>query len=301
MSSRFEHLLILLPWLHRNSGVSISDAAAEFGRSEKEFVDDLTLLTLVGVGQYAMEQFEISWHDGNIYVRDNLGLDRAFRFDAMETACLLLGLELIEQLADADHGFSEKDVASLRSKLQAALPTDPVIHVLDDDQIENLIDTIGVAVSEGRQLRFTYSNVARDDLTARTVSPLRVTAAAAEPSLQAWDHSSEAWRSFRLDRMSDVEILETAAAAPDTEFVSMPTRAVTIRVPAHRQEILEQFTLLDAPQTSSDGVTAQVAIAAPQWLARLCQAAGGAISIMAPDTIRTQVEQLVAEAVQAYR
>ena len=78
MANRFEHLLILLPWLYAHNGVSVEDARAEFGRTEKEFYDDLTLLTLVGVGQYATEQFEIDWHDGNIYVHDNLGLDRAF-------------------------------------------------------------------------------------------------------------------------------------------------------------------------------------------------------------------------------
>lgn len=301
MASRFEHLMILLPWLHRNSGVSIEEAALEFGRTEKEFVEDLTLLTLVGIGQYATEQFEISWHDGHIYVRDNLGLDRAFRFDAMEAACLLLGLELIEQLADAEDGFTEADVESLRAKLTAALPNNPVIHVVEDDEVEGLIDLIGDALTSRKQLTFTYSNSARDDHTARIVSPLRLVAASAEPSLQAWCHTSGAWRSFRLDRMSQVALLDSANAAPDSEFISMPTVDVTIQLPAHRQELLEQFTVVGEPSISSEGVTAVVAIAAPQWLARLCQSAGGAVTVVGPDVIRTEVLQLLDIAAAAYR
>ena len=163
MAKRFEHLLILLPWLHRNNGVAFTDAMQEFGRTEKELREDLTLLTLVGVGQFAMEQFELSWHDGNIYVRDNLGIDRAFRFDAMETACLLIGLELLDQLADARSEFSAEDVSSLREKLQASLPNAPAIHVLEEDEVDHVIDLIGHAIERELQIQFDYENVSRDD------------------------------------------------------------------------------------------------------------------------------------------
>ena len=152
MANRFEHLLILLPWLYAHNGVSVEDARAEFGRTEKEFYDDLTLLTLVGVGQYATEQFEIDWHDGNIYVYDNLGLDRAFRFDSMETACLLVGLELIEQVADSQNGFTPADVAALKAKLTEALPSRVPIHVLEDESINDIVELIGQAILEARQV-----------------------------------------------------------------------------------------------------------------------------------------------------
>ena len=301
MANRFEHLLILLPWLYAHNGVSVEHARAEFGRTETEFYDDLTLLTLVGVGQYATEQFEIDWHDGNIYVYDNLGLDRAFRFDSMETACLLVGLELIEQVADGQSGFSHSDVATLKAKLTEALPSRVPIHVLEADSIDAIVELIGQALIDKRQVQFRYDNVSRDDRTLRTVSPLNVIAVGAEPRLNGWCHSSNAWRSFRLEKVSDLRVLETMTSLPDEPFVEMPTVAVTIAVAQHRLELLEQFDVISTESVNEGVVLAEVAIAAPQWLARLCQAAGGDIRVVAPVSVREEVHMLIAAALDPYR
>lgn len=301
MANRFEHLLILLPWLYAHSGVSVEEARAEFGRTEKEFYEDLTLLTLVGVGQYATEQFEIDWHDGHIYVYDNLGLDRAFRFDSMETACLLVGLELIEQLADTQAGFTHEDVVSLKAKLTEALPGRLPIHVLEDDSIDAVVELVGQAILEKRQVEFLYDNVSRDDRTVRVVSPMNVIAVGAEPRLNGWCHSSQAWRSFRLEKISDLSVIQSPVALPETPFVEMPTQPVKISVAQDRQELLEQFEVISLDGTLEDEVVAEVAIAAPQWLARLCQAAGGDIRVIEPEAIRQEVQALLSAALDAYR
>lgn len=301
MVNRFEHLLILLPWLYANNGVSIEDARREFNRSEKEFYEDLNLLTLVGVGQYANEQFEIDWHDGHIYVYDNLGLDRAFKFDSMEAACLLVGLDLVEQLADSQSGFTAADVQALKAKLSAALPHSVPIHVVEDDEVDALVDSIGRAISSRVKVRFFYDNVSRDDRTLRTVSPVNVVATGAEPSLNGWCHASEAWRSFRLQKVSELQVLDEPASLPDSPFVMMPKQDVVIAVAQNRLELLEQFDVIGTPVPEGNRVLATVAIAAPQWLARLCQAAGGDIEVRTPEAVRDEVHALIAAAVEAYR
>ena len=300
MARRFEHLMILLPWLHRNNGVSIEEAMSEFGRTEKELREDLTLLTLVGTGQYAMEQFDLSWHDGHIYVRDNLGIDRAFRFDAMETACLLLGLELLEQLSDVRKDFSAEDIKSLRSKLESSLPTKPAIHVVESDELDEILDVIGAAISSGKQLSFVYENVSRDDRVLRNVSPLRVISAAAKPVLQAWDHGASAWRSFRVEKINDVHVSSSPAELDDSNFQDMLTQDVRVFVAVDRLELLERFTDARVVTQGAQGAEALIKVAEAQWLARVCQAAGGAVTVLEPPEMVAEVSRLVAAASAAY-
>ena len=301
MARRFEHLLILLPWLHRNNGVSFEQTMKEFGRSAKELTEDLTLLTLVGTGPYAMQQFELSWHDGNIYVRDNLGIDRAFRFDGMETACLLIGLELLEQLADTRHDFSAADIESLRQKLQSTLPVTSTIQVVEDDALDPGLDLIGSAIEANRQLSFEYDNVSRDDRTLRTVSPLRVISAAAAPILQAWDHASGGWRSFRVERMNEVRLADTESQLPVAPFAEMSTVEVQILVSQDRLELLERFAGATIAEITDQGAHAYIRVAEPQWLARVCQAAGGAIKVLAPASMVQAVQAQLEQALAAYK
>ena len=119
--------------------------------------------------------------------------------------------------------------------------------------------------------------------------------------IYGWCHSSNAWRSFRLEKVSDLRVLETMTSLPDEPFVEMPTVAVTIAVAQHRLELLEQFDVISTESVNEGVVLAEVAIAAPQWLARLCQAAGGDIRVVAPVSVREEVHMLIAAALDPYR
>ena len=72
------------------------------------------------------------------------------------------------------------------------------------------------ALEAGRALRIRYYTAGRDDVTRRTVDPMRLLLVEGRGYLEAWCRRAGAVRLFRLDRVDDVAVLdEPAAALPD--------------------------------------------------------------------------------------
>jgi predicted DNA-binding transcriptional regulator YafY len=104
---------------------------------------------------------------------------------------------------------------------------------------------VATAVLGRRRLRFSYRARSTDAVTVRLVSPQRLTHYRGNWYLDAWDHDRDALRSFSLDRVRDVRILEEAAvdraeAELDAQLASSygifsgePKAWATIRFSAH--------------------------------------------------------------------
>ena len=67
------------------------------------------------------------------------------------------------------------------------------------------------AVVERRQLSFTYAGRASDTLTQRIASPQRLVYYRDQWYLDCWDEGKSALRTFSIDRMGDIEILDRGA------------------------------------------------------------------------------------------
>lgn len=75
------------------------------------------------------------------------------------------------------------------------------------------------AVLGRRRLKFDYRARSTNEGTQRTVSPQRLTHYRDNWYLDAWDHGRDALRSFALDRMARVEVLDAPAEdRPDAEL-----------------------------------------------------------------------------------
>jgi len=74
---------------------------------------------------------------------------------------------------------------------------------------------VASAVLGRKRLRFDYRARSTDTLTARQVSPQRLTHYRDNWYLDAWDHGRDALRSFALDRIRHAQVLEEAAIDRD--------------------------------------------------------------------------------------
>ena len=70
------------------------------------------------------------------------------------------------------------------------------------------------ATARQRQVRLTYYVPARDEESDRVVDPRGVVTSGGLTYLDAWCHSAEAPRLFRLDRIEAAEVLDTPIATP---------------------------------------------------------------------------------------
>jgi len=102
------------------------------------------------------------------------------------------------------------------------------------------VSVLARACTERLVTRITY--VGRDGAeTNRLVEPLRLVRVGALWYLVAWDPSKEAWRTFRLDRMSKVEAKSERFAArppPDGDLVAYVTRSLSSSPHPHRAKVL---------------------------------------------------------------
>ena len=70
---------------------------------------------------------------------------------------------------------------------------------------------VASAVVERRQLAFTYTGREKDETTRRAASPQRLVYYRDQWYLDAWDEGRDGLRTFSIDRMSDIEVLDGGA------------------------------------------------------------------------------------------
>jgi predicted DNA-binding transcriptional regulator YafY len=295
--TRLERLFILLPWLKHHEGVSIEEIAAHFRISEEQVIQDVLLLSITGSGQYFGEQFALDWDDDRIYVDDTLGLERPVKFDTAEAATLLLGLEALRTVP----GIDVAAVDSSMEKLSSVLPLMSHLHVVPavDDQTD-VVTHIHQALAEAKKLVFDYWNIGRDDKTHREVSPLRAYFKDGVNFMDGYCHTSQGWRTFRLDRMSETRVLAESSELPSETFKEMSLQEVAVSVPSSHQALLEEFVVVSQNPVDQT-IEAVVRVFGHALLTRQVLASGGLLSVHGPDHVVAAVNEGVLSALNAYQ
>lgn len=297
--NRFERLLTMVPWLVRHPGISHQEVADHFQISREQMLQDVMLLTVTGIGQFANQQFDVDYSDDKIIVHDQLGLNRPFSFDSTEAACLLLGLEALANLPSELSGFESSEVKSVREKIVDSIPLASGVNAVQEHlQSEELLTEIANAIKAEKRISFNYWNNARDDVVRRTVSPLRIYTVNQSSKLDAFEHG-KGWRSFRIANIDSLKLLNDSVEFEST-FSPMETFAVEIELPIKMHHLLEVFSVEKRKSTDTKTLRATVRIAEPMWLAKQVLASGCAIKVLAPDEVRSQVETSVLAARSAY-
>ena len=115
--------------------------------------------------------------------------------------------------------------------------------------------------TQGRQVRISYFVPSRDEESERMVDPRGVVTANGFAYLDAWCHSAEAPRLFRLDRIHEAEVLTTPVQTPpeaprdlgDGIFArSADTTLATLRLAPPARWVVEYYPVEDVrPQPTA--------------------------------------------------
>lgn len=294
--SLHNELLILVPWLRAHPNATVPEVSKHFGVSEQEVRQYILLLGITGFGQLHGELIDIHYDGDRINLYDTLGLDRPYRFDAMQATCLVAGLEAQRLLPEITRGFSDADLNSAYEKVSATLHRSVKFDFVSDsnsEEVQQALTEIGLALAHSHRLTFDYWNDARDGVEQRVVSPLRVRTEDDQALLDAYCHTNEGWRTFRVSRMSSVAESADGSDLPEADFQPMPVRLVEISVPAARRHLLEQFDLASGPRAVAERIHAEVKVALPQWLAKRVLASARDIQVHSPAEVVTEVAHLV--------
>ena len=279
---RLRRLLVMLPWLMERSEASLAEMSDRFEVSESELVKDLELAAMCGLPPFLDEMVDVFIDDGTVYAGVPRLFTRPLRLTAPEGFALLAAARIAMQLPGADAGGA---LARALAKLAAALGDDAV--VVDTPQ-PPATAAVAEAATKRERLRIHYWSPAADRRTERDITPRRVFLDGGAWYVIADDHLSGESRTFRIDRIEQLEATGIIDKARDVEvpangawFADADLPTARLRVPASETWVAERYPTRSVTAIKT-GWELVVSIASEHWLEQLLLRLGAEAKVISP-------------------
>jgi proteasome accessory factor C len=284
-------LLRLVPFLHSRQGVRLDDAALALGVSPTQVLADLKVLLMCGLpGGFPgdlidvdLDALETDEGDGVIRVSNADYLARPLRLTPTEATALIVALRALRAGAEAADVGTREMVDRTIGKLEAAVDdgSTPPVDVADaaaDLAGASVRGDVGDAVRRHRQLRITYYVPARDEESDRVVDPRGLVSSGGVAYLDAWCHTAQAPRLFRLDRIHAAQVLDSPVQTPVEEprdlsaglfTAADDARLVTLQLSPQARWVPEYYPAEAIRELEGGELQIELLVADPRWLQRL--------------------------------
>jgi proteasome accessory factor C len=164
------------------------------------------------------------------------------------------------------------------------------------------------AISERRRLWLRYYSPARDELTEREVDPIRLFAVG-HTYMEAWCRLSEARRTFRLDRVAEIKLLDEPSAPPQIELRDLSEGLVqpaaedpevVVEVGPGGRWVAEYYPHDSAEELPDGGLRVTLRTPDPTSLRRLALRLGRDGRIVSPVGLAVSAREAAREALAGY-
>jgi proteasome accessory factor C len=290
-------LLTLVPYLHAHGEVRVDEAAKVLGVDPDQLFGDLKVLFMCGLpGGYPDDLIDVDIDalegpdgvraDGVIKVSNAEYLARPLRLSPTEASAVIVALRALRNGAKDD---TREVLDRALAKLEAAAAAggaagqidpariDPGTNAADAD-LALLASRLKTAADRGRQVRLSYYVPSRDEQSDRVVDPRGVVTADGHLYLDAWCHSAEAPRLFRLDRIDRAEVLDDPVETPqegprdlgDGIFSqSSDVTPVTLLLEPEARWVTSYYPVEEIREVDQDRTEVVLLVADERWLTRL--------------------------------
>lgn len=303
-------LLALVPYLQHHPDAELEATAQVFGVSSRQLIADLNVLWYCGLpGGGPGDLIEIDMDavndSGRIRLSNAEYLDRPMRFTPDEALSLVVALRTVRELAPAS---AAPGIDSALAKLEQATGTlAATAKVAVASGSAELRDLLAQAISDAVLVRLEYTD-AGQDLTTPLVAPARLIVRDGFGYLQGWSLDRQAWRTYRLDRISSAEPTGDASPAlPEPpEFgpgwlEQRPEAAeVTLRLRSEAAWVAEYYPIRKV-RRGEDWLEVDLLVADPGWLRSLLLRLGRMVLSVQPEPARQAASEAAAEALAAYQ
>lgn len=313
-TDRLPRLLALVPYLIARPGIPIEEAAADFGVSQKQLRRDLELLWMCGLPGYGPgDLIDLSFEGETITVTYDAGMRRPLRLTAAEATALLVALRaLVDTPGVVDSDAVRRSLAKIESAVGQAQPAGVVVGLAmrETETTEQTRAVVMTALQRGRALRIRYYTASRDEISDRTVDPMRMLLVEGRSYLEAWCRLADDVRLFRMDRIDDVTELDEPAAPPPhaqphdvSEGVFRPEpdqcEALLVLRPDARW-IAEYYPVEDLVELDDGAARVRMRYSDISWMVRLVLAQAGEVLVEEPadlaDAVLSRARQALTRA-----
>ena len=308
---QLKRMLQLVPFLVHNQGLHISEVAARFGITRKELEEDLRILICSGLPEgYPDDLLDIQWDDDHVFITQDLDL-KPVRFTVEEACALLTGLETLNGLPELAEGSALESVtlkllaAAGEEGLKAASLSGPEVGPQDSRTLE----AARVAIRTGAQLRLRYFSPQSDSVSERDVDPLRLYSLDSTWYLEAYCHSAQALRNFRLDRIEELHATGRPVSAPAAPDGSFPVKlftpndddtVVVVELTRRGVGLADDYYAERTAALPGGGMLAEIRFGNPDWLPMFVAQHGGGVRILEPAGLAAASRDWLAAALAQY-
>lgn len=296
--AQLRRMSLLVPFLLTHPGTSVDDLAREFGTTPAQIRKDLTTLSFCGLpGQGMGDLIEVVYDGDRVSITENAGIERPLQLTASEASSLVIALR---SLAQSPGTVSHDAILGALAKLESAAGSrvqSPV--AVETSPASDTADQLRVALERDRAVRIDYWTASRDEVTTRTVDPIRVFRVDGLDYLEGWCRRAEAVRTFRLDRIGTLDVLDEAreqhqAPARDLSAgVYTPSEDdldVTLQLTRSGRWVTEYYDTQEVVDTDDGGAQVRLRLSADS-LDRL-------LTHLGPEGVRSYADPAVAAATE---
>ncbi|WP_019544185.1 helix-turn-helix transcriptional regulator [Streptomyces sulphureus] len=307
-------MLSLVTYLRDRPGAAVEEVARAFGITADELISDLNVLPMCGTSFRGGDLLEIESDGEHIWWRnaDALGADTAqpLRLAADEATALLVAARAVANLPglrESDREALQRATAKLEAAAGESAGASSRLSVTFESEGGVFAD-LDRAIAERRRVWLRYYSPARDRLTEREVDPVRLFTVG-RTYLEAWCRLSEDRRTFRLDRVAQIRLLDEAADPPRVEprdlsaglvQPSADDPEVVVEVGPGGRWVAEYYPHDSAEELPDGGLRITLRTPDPSSLRRLGLRLGADGRIVSPPELAERARAASREALAAY-
>jgi proteasome accessory factor C len=310
-AERLRRLLALVPYVVSRKAVGVAEAAAAFGMSERELIDDLNLAWCVELR--APDPYcpiDLSYEGGEITVSQAESIARPLRLAADEASALLAALRMLAEVP-ADGSAVARLIAKIEAAAGAsAAPSAQVSIQIDSPNARGMAAKITEALATGKRLHLRHYHPGRDEATERDVDPMRLLVVEGRTYLEGWCRRAEGVRLFRLDRVLDLTVLDTPASVPaaaeprDVDAgLFRPSDAdtrVELELAAGARWVAEYYPCESVTELGEGRLSVVLRTPDTRWVRRLALRLGEDARVVSPAALAAAVRDDAAAALALY-
>ncbi|GAA4926700.1 helix-turn-helix transcriptional regulator [Streptomyces coeruleoprunus] len=303
-------MLSLVTYLRERPGAHVGDVARAFGITEDELISDLDVLPMCGTSFRGGDLLDIDTDGEQIWWHNPDDVAAPLRIAADEATALLVAARAVATLPglrDGDREALLRATAKLEAAAGEAAGASARLSVTFESE-GGVFAEVDRAISERRRLWLRYYSPARDELTEREVDPIRLFAVG-HTYMEAWCRLSEARRTFRLDRVAEIRILDEPSAPPEIELrdlsealvqPSADDPEVVVEVGPGGRWVAEYYPHDSAEELPDGGLRITLRTPDPASLRRLALRLGRDGRIVSPAALAESAQRAAQEALAAY-
>ena len=296
--AKTERLLNLVPFLLSHQNISLKDLSSEFDLTQKEMIDDLNTLWMCGLPGYTpLELIDLSFDSGYVTISNAQTLQEVRSLTSDEIIVLLLGLDILRSALSHEDIDTALLIDSLRER--ATRIVGDVVSI-DSNNSNEILSLTQDALLQRREISFTYLSPVKDHISKRRVIPREMRTSSGNMYLEGFCRDSGAFRTFRVDRMTDFALGEKGADEGGEQSKAERDLA-QIKVTHNLRKSAEKLGVALFDLDGAIGATTSIGYFDLEWLLRTTLSSLGSLEVVAPVQARRGVSERAQALLQAYK